>query len=71
VKAFGRAARAHHHAAEAHERSLRTGVGDSAEHRRRAEFHRAAAEADRQRAVELETRPMDPGPRLLDEPASH
>jgi len=71
VRAFGRAARAHRHAAEAHERSIRTGVGDSAEHRRRAGFHRAAAEADRRRAEELETQPMDPGLRLLDEPASH
>ena len=50
VKAFGSAARAHHHAAEAHERSVRTGVGDLAEHQRLAEFHRAAADADRQRA---------------------
>jgi hypothetical protein len=54
VKAFGSAARAHHHAAEAHERSVRTRVGDLAEHRRLAEFHRAAADADRQRAKEIE-----------------
>jgi len=53
VKAFGSAARAHHHVAEAHERSIRTGVGDVSEHRRMAEFHRAAAEADRQRAQEI------------------
>jgi len=46
-------------------------VGDLAEHRRRAEFHRAAAEADRQRAEALETQPMDPAPRPLDEQASH
>jgi hypothetical protein len=53
VKAFGSAARAHHHAAEAHERSIRTRVGDLAEHQRMAEFHRAAAEADRRRAQEI------------------
>jgi hypothetical protein len=71
VKAFGSAARAHHHAAEAHERSVRTGVGDLDEHRRLAEFHRAAAEADRQRAEDIETQAMDPEPRLLDEQANH
>jgi len=54
VKAFGSAARAHHHAAEAHERSVRTRVGDLAEHQRLAEFHRAAADADRQRARDIE-----------------
>ena len=71
VKAFGSAARAHHHAAEAHERSIRTGAGDVDEHQRQAEFHRAAAEADRRRAKDIETQIMDPGRRLLDERASH
>jgi hypothetical protein len=60
VKAFGSAARAHDYAAEAHERSIRTGVGDLAEHRRQAEFHRAAARADRQRAEEIERQAMAP-----------
>jgi hypothetical protein len=50
VQALLNAARAHDHAAEANERSASAGVGDIAGHRRRAEFHRAAAEADRQRA---------------------
>jgi hypothetical protein len=50
VQAFHNAARAHDHAAEANERSVRSGIGDIAEHERRARFHRAAAEADRQRA---------------------
>jgi len=36
VKAFGNAARAHHHAAEVHARSVRTRVGDVAEHQRPA-----------------------------------
>lgn len=49
ANAFGAAARAHDNTAEAHERSIRVGVGDAAEHRRLAERHRAAAEADRQR----------------------
>jgi GAF domain-containing protein len=49
-EALRRAARAHDAAAEAHERSIRTGVGNVAEHRRQAELHRAAAEADRHRA---------------------
>jgi hypothetical protein len=62
VKAFGSAARAHHHAAEAHERSIRTRVGDLAEHQRRAEFHRAAAEADRQRAQESGGQIVGPTP---------
>jgi hypothetical protein len=61
VKAFGSAARAHHHAAEAHERSIRAGAGDLAEHERRAEFHRAAAQADWQRAAEIEGRAVDTG----------
>jgi hypothetical protein len=50
IQAFHNAALAHDHAAEANERSAGAGIGDIAEHRRRAEFHRAAAEADRQRA---------------------
>jgi hypothetical protein len=50
VQAFHNAARAHDHAADANERSARSGIGDIAEHERRASFHRAAAEADRQRA---------------------
>ena len=61
-KAFGSAARAHHHAAEAHERSVRTGVGDLAEHQRLADFHRAAADADRQRAKEIEKPGHGPDP---------
>ena len=69
VKAFGSAARAHHHAAEAHERSIRIRVGDLAEHQRMAEFHRAAAEADRQRAQEIGGQIVGPAPCLLDEQA--
>ena len=58
--ALHRAARAHARASEAHEMSLRAGVGDMAEHQRLAEFHRAAAEADRQRAEEAESHAMAP-----------
>jgi hypothetical protein len=54
--AFRRAARAHDQAAAAHERSARAGVGDVAEHAHRAESHRAAAEADRQRAEQADAR---------------
>jgi hypothetical protein len=60
--AFRSAARAHDRAADAHERSIRTGVGDVAEHRRQAEFHRAAAEADRQRAGMVESQAVDREP---------
>lgn len=52
VAAFLSAARAHSRAAEAHQRSIRAAAGDVAEHQRQAEFHSAAAEADRQRAVQ-------------------
>lgn len=62
VKAFGSAARAHHHAAEVHERSVRTAMGDLAERRRQADLHRAAADAGRQRAREIEGQAMDPDP---------
>lgn len=61
VTAFLTAARAHHHAAEAHQRSIRAGAGDPAEHQRLTEFHRAAAEADRQRAENAGT-PADREP---------
>ena len=54
AQAYQSAARAHDHAAEAHERSVRAGVGNVAEHKRMAEFHRAAAEADRQQRANLE-----------------
>lgn len=54
VHAFRSAARAHDHAADANERSARAGIGDVAEHMRRAAFHRDAAEADRRRASETE-----------------
>jgi hypothetical protein len=62
VQAFHNAARAHDHAAEANERSARSGIGDVAEHKRRARFHRAAAEADRQRARQAasEDEPAEP-----------
>ena len=60
VGAFHRAARAHLSASEAHERSVRSGVGDMAEHQRLAEFHRAAAEADRQRADEAGNQAVAP-----------
>lgn len=56
------AVRAHHHAAEAHERSIRAGVGDLAEHERLTEFHRAAAKADWWRAEEIESQAADTGP---------
>ena len=52
-EALRRAASAHDRAADADERSARAGIGDVAEHRRRAAYHRAAATADRQRAQEL------------------
>jgi len=58
--AFHRAARAHARASEAHERSVQAGVGDMAEHQRLAEFHRVAAEADRQRAEEAQSRAVAP-----------
>lgn len=54
VQAYRNAARAHEHAAEVSEHSARAGIGDVTEHRRSAEFHRAAAEADWQRAKEIE-----------------
>jgi hypothetical protein len=60
VAALGRAAQAHDNAARAHERSVQAGVGDVAEHKRLAEFHWAAAAADRQRAEEAEAWAMDP-----------
>ena len=53
-QAFRSAARAHLHAAEAHERSARSRIGDVAGHQRLAEFHRAAAEADRHRAEQIQ-----------------
>jgi GAF domain-containing protein len=56
--AFRSAARAHDQAAEAHERSARAGVGDVAEHQHRAQSHRAAAQADRQRAEQAEIQAM-------------
>jgi len=62
VQAFHNAARAHDHAAEASERSAGMGIGDVAETRRRAEFHRAAAEADRLRAEEIEIQAVKPEP---------
>jgi GAF domain-containing protein len=61
-EAFRSAARAHDHTAEAHERSIRTGAGDLAEHRRLTVFHRAAAEADRQRAAKFESQAVDREP---------
>lgn len=62
VEVLYSAARAHDHAAEANERSVRAGVGDVDRHRRMAEFHRTAAEADRQRAVEFERQHADLAP---------
>lgn len=47
--ALRRAAHAHDRAAAAEERSAQAGIGDVAEHRRRAAHHRAAAKADRAR----------------------
>jgi len=58
--ALHRAARAHARASEAHERSVQARVGDTAEHQRLAEFHRAAAHADWQRAEEAESQAMAP-----------
>jgi len=58
VEALRRAARAHDYASKAHERSSRLGVGDVVEHDRLAAFHRVAAEADRQRADEIESQAM-------------
>lgn len=55
VAALLRAARAHDRAAEASARSARSGIGDVAEHNRRAAFHRAAANADRQQASAART----------------
>jgi hypothetical protein len=53
--ALRRAATAHDRAADANERSARTGIGDVAEHNRMAAVHRAAAEADRRQARELQS----------------
>jgi len=61
-EAFRRAAGAHDSAAEAHESSIRNGMGNAAEHRRRAELHRAAAEADRRRAKRAESPAVDRQP---------
>jgi len=47
-----RSATAHDCAAEAHARSAGAGIGDVAEHDHMVAFHRAAAQADRQRAQE-------------------
>jgi GAF domain-containing protein len=55
VTAFRRAARAHDYASKAHERSSQLGVGDVADHEHLAEVHRIAAEADRQRADEIDS----------------
>jgi hypothetical protein len=62
VQALTNAARAHDHAAEANERSARVGIGDVEEHRRRAKFHRAAAEADRQQALAIQAQDVEPEP---------
>jgi hypothetical protein len=60
VQAFGRAASAHDRAADASARSARAGMGDVAEHNRRAAFHRAAAQADRQQAQTIQDEAADP-----------
>jgi hypothetical protein len=52
AEALGMSASAHDRAAEANARSAGAGIGDVAEHNRMAAFHRAAAQADRQRAQE-------------------
>ena len=62
VQAFHNAARAHDRSAEACERSAGMGIGDVAEDRRRAAFHRAAAQADRSRAAEIESEAVEPEP---------
>ena len=62
VQAFHNAARAHDRSAEASERSAGMGSGDVAENRRRAAFHRAAAQADRSRAAEIESEAVEPEP---------
>jgi hypothetical protein len=54
VSAFYRAARSHERTAEVLERAVRERWGDVAGHQRMAEFHRAAALADRQRAAEFQ-----------------
>jgi hypothetical protein len=51
--AYLRAAHAHDRAAAAHQRAANAGSGDRATHRRMIEFHRAAAEADRQQAEQI------------------
>jgi hypothetical protein len=56
VQALRRVAQAHDQAAEIYERSVRTGIGDIAAHRRWAAFHRSAAETDRKRAQEIHDR---------------
>lgn len=50
VEAFRTAADAHERVASLHDKLAASGTGDVTEHERRAEFHRAAAAADRQRA---------------------
>jgi hypothetical protein len=52
AEALDLSASAHDRAAEANARSAGAGIGDVAEHNRMAAFHRAAAQADRQRARE-------------------
>jgi hypothetical protein len=51
VAGHERAARSHDHTAEVHDEARRRGLGDAAEHGRRADQHRRDAEADRQEAV--------------------
>jgi hypothetical protein len=60
MQAFARAASAHDRAAEASARSARAGMGDVAEHNRRAAFHRAAATADREQAQSIRDETVSP-----------
>jgi len=55
VSAFRRAADAHERLAIQHARSAASGLGDVAEHQRRAASHRAAADTDRQRAEQAQS----------------
>jgi hypothetical protein len=54
AEAFRRAAQAHDQAADANEKSAGVRPGGVAGQQRQAEFHRAAALADRQRAAEVQ-----------------
>jgi hypothetical protein len=63
VMGHERAARSHEHTAQVHDAARRRGLGDAAEHARRAEQHRRDAAADWQEAaLDRARRAAAPGP---------